>query len=131
MEVLFDETYTCPGVPIVSRNIWYGFADVYVDEEYGKDIQLGEDLMEELRSIIKNNLSETFTPAPTETHWYFYGKETAQDAIGDNIRPTIMVREKDGLFTINFNISDHDFAVNIDKILLFKENLEKCLSGDL
>jgi hypothetical protein len=45
------------------------------------------------------------------------------------IRPTIMVRERANKFITNFNISDHDFALNIDAILLFKENFEKRLAS--
>ncbi|WP_042458770.1 hypothetical protein [Neobacillus dielmonensis] len=66
---------------------------------------------------------------PTKSNWYFYGRAVTKDAIGDNIRPTIMVREKSGKFTTNFNISDHDFAVNIDAILVFKADFKKRLAS--
>jgi len=97
--------------------------------EYGKNINLNEDFMDNLCEIIKNDLSTNAVNAPTETNWYFYGSAVTQDAIGDNIRPTIMVRERSDEFITNFNISDHDFAVNIDAILLFKADFEKRLAS--
>ena len=129
MKILFDETFTSNDGKQKSRNIWYGYADISVEGMYGKSIKLTEDFMDQLCEIIKKDLSTNKGNAPTETNWYFYGSAVTQDAIGDNIRPTIMVREKSGMFITNFNISDHDFAVNIDAILLFKANLEKRLSS--
>ena len=129
MKILFDETYTSTDGERSSRNIWYGYADITVAGEYGVSIQLNEDFMEELCEIIRNDLSKNTIDAPTETNWYFYGSTVSQDAIGDKIRPTIMVRERSGNFITNFNISDHDFAVNIDAILLFKADLEKRLAN--
>jgi len=127
MKILFDETYDSNDGKQTSRNIWYGYADIYVDSEYGKDIRLNESLMNNLCEIIKNDLSKN--AAPTETNWYFYGSAVNQDAIGDNIRPSIMIRERSGDFITNFNISDQDFAVNIDAILLFKADFEKRLAS--
>ena len=127
MKILFDETYTSNDGKRASRNIWYRDADISVDGEYGKTINLNEDFMNNLCEIIKNDLSTNAVNTPTETNWYFYGSAVTKDAIGDNIRPTIMVRERSDEFITNFNISDHDFAVNIDAILLFKADLEKRL----
>ena len=129
MKILFDETFTSNDGKRKSRNIWYGYADISVDGMYGKSIKLTEDFMDNLCEIIKNDLSTNAVNAPTETNWYFYGSAVTQDAIGDNIRPTIMVRERSDEFITNFNISDHDFAVNIDAILLFKADLEKRLAS--
>ena len=129
MKILFDETFTSNDGKRKSRNIWYGYADISVDGMYGKSIKLTEDFMDNLCEIIKNDLSKNAVNAPTETNWYFYGSAVTQDAIGDNIRPTIMVRERSDEFITNFNISDHDFAVNIDAILLFKEDFEKRLAS--
>jgi hypothetical protein len=129
MKILFDETYNSNDGNRTSRNIWYGYADISVDGEYGKNIKLNEDFMDNLCEIIKNDLSKNAANAPTETNWYFYGSAVTQDAIGDNIRPTIMVRERSDEFITNFNISDHDFAVNIDAILLFKADFEKRLAS--
>ena len=129
MKILFDETYTSNDGKRASRNIWYGDADISVDGKYGKTINLNEDFMNNLCEIIKNDLSKNEANAPTETNWYFYGSNVTQDDIGDKIRPTIMVRERTNEFISNFNISDHDFAVNIDAILLFKADFEKRLAS--
>lgn len=129
MKILFDETYTSDDGKYSSRNIWYGYADISVDGQHGKTIKLNEDFMVHLCDLVKNDLSKNAENVPTQTNWYFYGSAVTKDAIGDNIRPTIMVREKSGQFTTNFNISDHDFAVNIDAILLFKADFEKRLAS--
>ena len=129
MEMLFDETYTSSDGELASRNIWYGYAEILVDGEYGKDIFLNEGLMDTLCKIVKKDLSAKVSPTPTETNWYFYGSAVTQDAIGDSIRPTIMVRHRAGEFISNFCISDHDFAVNIDAILSFKGDFENRLTS--
>lgn len=130
MKVLFDETHNLNDENRTSRNIWYGYADISVDGEYGKIIKLNEDFMDDLCELIKNDLSKNAAIAPTETNWYFYGSTVTQDAIGDSIRPTIMVRKKSDVFITNFNISDYDFAVNIDAILSFKMDFEKRLASN-
>ena len=94
-----------------------------------KPLSLMKILWINLCELIKNDLSKNAANAPTETNWYFYGSAVTKDAIGDNIRPTIMVRERSDEFITNFNISDHDFAVNIDAILLFKADFEKRLAS--
>lgn len=78
----------------------------------------------------KNDLSKNAVNKPTETNWYIYGSGVTLETIGDNNLPTIMVREKSDGFITNFNISDHDFAVNIDAILLFKAEFEKRLASN-
>jgi len=130
MKVLFDETYPSSDGKQSSRNIWYGYADISVDDEYGKIIKPDNDFMVCLCDIIKNDLSQNNNNAnpPTETNWYFYGSTVTQDAISENIRPSIMVREKSGEFITHINFSDHDFAVNIDAILSFKKDFEKRLN---
>ncbi|MFD1928861.1 hypothetical protein ACFSFY_12540 [Sporosarcina siberiensis] len=129
MKILFDETHTSNDGKHSSRNIWYGYADISVDGEYGKTLELSEDFMDNLCELIKKDLSTNKADSPTETNWYFYGSTVTQDAIGDTIRPTIMVRERSNEFVTNMNISDYDFAVNMDAILLFKGNFEKRLAG--
>ena len=127
MNVLFDETFASNDGMRTSRNIWYGYADFSADGEYGKEIRLDQEIMDLLCDIIRDDLSGNDIHSPTETNWYFYGNAVTQDAIGDNIRPTIMVRERSGGFTVNINISDHDFAVNIDSIISFKVDFKKHL----
>ena len=128
MKILFDETYTSNDETQSSRNIWYGYADISVQGEYGMDIKLDDALIENLCKLIMHDLSAKADNPPTETNWYFYGSTTSQDAIGDDVRSIIMVRERDGQFTINCNISDHDFAVNLDSIISFRADFEKRLA---
>jgi hypothetical protein len=126
---LYDETYPSDDGKQASRNIWYADADIYVDGKYGKVIGLNESLINNLCEIIKNDLSKNAAHTATETNWYFYGSDVTLKDIGDNSRATIMVRERSGEFITNFNISDQDFALNIDAILLFKSNFEKLLTA--
>jgi len=127
MNVIFDETYTSSDETQTSRNIWYGYADFSIDS-ISKEINSNDNLLDYLCKIITYDLSNSIPPRPTLTNWYFYGNKTTKDAIGDRIRPTIMVREKSGTFIVNFTISDFDFAMNIDLILSFKEALEHRLN---
>ena len=57
MKILFDETYTSNDGKRTSRNIWYGDADISVDGEYGKIINLNEDFMDNLCKIIKTSIT--------------------------------------------------------------------------
>ena len=127
MEKLFDETYTSEDKTQVSRNIWYGYIELYKEATYGKEIILNDDIIDTIVKVIKSDISQDKTPLPTETNWYIYGKTLTKDAIEDTIRPSIMIREKNDQFLVHCNISDQDFALSIDNILLFKSNLEKQL----
>lgn len=129
MKILFDETYYSNDGKQASRHIWYGDADIYVDGEYGKVIGLNESLINNLCEVVKNDLLKNAAHAPSETNWYFYGSAVTQEDIGDNSRSTIMVRERSGEFTTHFNISDYEFAVNLDAILSFKADFEKRLAN--
>ena len=66
--------YTSNDGKRTSRNIWYGDADISVDGEYGKNINLNEDFMDNLCEIIKNDLSKNAANEPTETNWYILWK---------------------------------------------------------
>ena len=129
MNKLYDETYLSEDNSRASRNIWYGYIELYKDAKYGKEIILDESLIDRVSKAIQENLLEGSKPSPTETNWYFYGETITSDAIEDKIRPSIMVREKDGIFIVHCNISDNDFAVNIEKILSFQADLEKYLAS--
>ena len=128
MQKLYDETYTSEDGLRRSRNIWYGSADMTVKDEFAIVIKLEEDLRELLCNTIINDLASHADLPPTETNWYFYGSGVNADDIGGDILPAIMIRERDSQFITNFSISDHDFALNIDRILAFKIDLENHLS---
>ncbi|MDR2834515.1 MAG: hypothetical protein LBV67_12455 [Streptococcaceae bacterium] len=125
MEILFDETFQSPNGQKNSRNIWYGYLNMSTDGEFGKILKLDDELITLLVSKIHENLKEDKTA--TETNWYFYGDTTTKDAIGDVIRPTIMIRERNGVFVTNFVFADMDFALQLDKIMSFKIALESAL----
>ena len=80
-----------------------------------------------ISDTIINDLASHADLPPTETNWYFYGSGVNADDIGSNILPAIMIRKRENQFTTNFSISDHDFALNIDRILAFKIDLENHL----
>ena len=127
MQKLYDETYTSEDGLRKSRNIWYGSADMIAKGEHAMVIKLEDDLRDMLCKTVKKDLSLNSDVQPTETNWYFYGSGITADDIGGNILPAIMIRERENEFITNFNISDHDFALNIDKILFFKIDLENHL----
>lgn len=127
MKKLFDETFTDEEQKTSSRHLWYGYLDLYIEGEYGKQIVLDNKLIEIVYKLIKKDMQEKIEPLPTEVNWYLYGKTQTIDAIDDKIRPTIMLRYKDKKFLIRCNVSDHDFAMNIDDIISFEKRLEGLL----
>lgn len=127
MQKLYDETYTSEDGLRRSRNIWYGSADMTTKGEHAMVIKFEDDLRDLLCKTIINDLASDSDVPPTETNWYFYGSGVTADDIGGNLLPAIMIRERDGQFITNFSISDHDFAINIDRILAFKIDLENHL----
>lgn len=127
MDRLFDETFVSEENNIASRNIWYGYVELYVTGEYGKQIVLDEELVKLVCKIVKDDTLENKNPAPTEINWYLYGKSKTTDAIEDTIRPTIMIRSKQGQFVVRCNISDHDFALHIDDVLQFENYVVELL----
>lgn len=128
MDRLFDETFAAEDNSAVSRNLWYGYVELYTDGEYGKQIVLDEKLMDAIIAIMKNDKAENVDPLPTEINWYLYGKTTTTDAIEDTIRPTIMIRYKQNSFLVRCNISDADFATSIDAVLSFENRLQALLA---
>ena len=128
MELLYDETYTSSDGLQTSRNLWYGSADIISEGEHGPIIKLSDNLRDDMCKTIKNDLSKNVDACPTETNWYFYGRGITKEAVGSNILPAIMVREKAGEFIVNFSLTDYDFFMSIDKIIPFKRDFVRCLS---
>jgi len=85
-------------------------------------------LIDELINTVKNDSAISLPRKVKETHWVIYGKDVSEDAIGDSVRPSLMIRKKDGNFISNCNISDCDFASSFDSINKFKAELEKRLN---
>lgn len=117
MEKLFDENNEFEGK--YYRTVWYG----YIDED------LNDTIMEEITAIIKTDLTQPPAPTPVETSWVFYGAAQTDDAIGDKVRTSLMVRERNGKYAANYNISDFDFVTAFDIFEGFKMRLLKKLNS--
>ena len=128
MERLSEETHVSDNGRRISRNIWYGSADITAEGEYGLVIKLDTGLKGELCKVIKRDLAKSTEETPTETNWYFFGRGVSKDCIGTCILPAVMVRECAGKFVVNLSLSDYDFCECIDAVLLFKSDFEYCLN---
>ena len=128
MERLYDETYASKDGARTSRNIWYSQLDLTEKGEYGQVVKLDGDLLSAIALTVRNDLQQN-QESPSETNWYFYGKGVERESIGKCLLPAVMVREKQGGFLAHVSISDHDFALNIDKVVSFKNALESELQG--
>ena len=117
MEKLFDETNEYNSN--YYRTIWYGYIDISGN--------LNKELVNTLVSIIKNDLAENVDKSLAASHWVFYTKDVSEDAIEEKVRPSIMIRESQGVFVSNDYMSDFDFVTAFDKINKFRIDLENQL----
>lgn len=111
MKQLYDETHGEIGD--YNRTLWY----TYLEGEYDSK------LIEKLVNIIKTDLAAELEKVPSATNWVFYTETQEDDAIGDKVRASLMVRERDGLFVANYNMSDYDFVIAYDRLEAFKLDL--------
>ena len=128
MELLYDETYTSSDGLQTSRNIWYGSLDIVEAGAHGPVIKLCDGLRDFMCETIKNDI-KSVDVCPTETNWYFYGPGVTKEHVGGKNLPAIMVREKAGEFIVNISLTDYDFAMSIEKVVLFKKGLLHSLSA--
>jgi len=124
MEKIYDETFASEGR--ASRNIWYKGANLTKDSEYGKIFHLTDEVQNEIIKLVHENLEDK-TQKVTETNFYFYDSATNQDAMNDQVRISLMLREKDGQFVALFNMTDHNFAINLDQTLQIQAQLTERL----
>ena len=133
MKKLFDETY------VYNRTIWYLFEEgdnsihyIFSEpDEYGGRMIISSDytmLTDSLKSLITDDLNNTFEKKPTETHWIFYSSRVDDDAIGDKVRFSILVRLKNGRYSCNINVSDYIFTTSLDEIIKIKNIIEVSLN---
>ena len=108
IEKLFDETFAHETEDY--RTLWYGYLEVALSDE----------LIEQLTTIIKSDLAEPKTKR-TVNHWIFYFKMQNDDALGEKVRQSLMVREDTGDFVVNFNMSDFSFVTQYDEVEAFME----------
>ena len=125
MKQLYDETYKSEGRS--SRNIWYSNVHLSKVSEYGSLIELSEEIITSLVNVIQDDLKTAETN--TETNWYFYDSVTNKDAMEDDIRSSVMIKETSGNFLVHINCSDHNFAINFNEIQRQKEKLEEELNN--
>lgn len=109
MELLAKEYYE------PTRHYWYRL-DLEADHEYGKIFNSKLD-HNPIVATIKNDMASEL--AEEGMFWYF-GKEADQILM--------MIRYKEGNFEVQVNIKDFDFALNLDQILEWKENLRNNLA---
>lgn len=112
MEKLFDEVFM--GEDFQCRTIWYGNVDVTFDST----------LSNKIVDVVKSDMKEKEVG---QTNWVFYAEKVTKDAIDDNVRQAIMIKEKNKIFYVNCNLSDYTFVVNFDTVKIFKELLEEKL----
>lgn len=111
MKQLFDETFS------KNRTLWYG---------YFKDLEQA-DLIEKIKQIVQKDLE---TPNQVEaTSWIFYREDIQKDALGEQIRSSIMVRFADGQYETQYNMSDFEFVVQRSVISAWLDHLEKQLNA--
>lgn len=133
MKKLFDETYEN------NRTIWYLFEEgdnsiQYIfsePDEYGGRMISPSDytiMADSLKRLIVDDLKITIGKNPTETYWIFYSSRVDDDAIGDKVRFTILVRLKNGRYSCNINMSDYIFATSFDEIIKIKNIIEASLN---
>ncbi len=118
MKVIFDETNEAEGK--FHRTLWFGYFDKNFDNNL--EVEIAEEVIKTLK---------TATSTVESTSWVFYSKEPSKDAIEEEIRTNIMVKNYKGKFTIHINMSDFEFVVFYDMINSFKLNLQSKLDASL
>lgn len=122
MKKIFDETYESDGV--TSRNVWVSELPLLKKIEYGKIVDLNDpEKQDSILSVIKEVLAEE--DSADEYNFYFYSDQTTKDALDENIRPSLMVQISEGRVFSHINMSDYDFAVNLQNLLDASMNLEE------
>lgn len=138
MKRLFDETFEHNEADF-SRTIWYLFEEgdnsihyIFSEpDEYGGRMISSSDysiLSDSLKWLIDDDLKNTFERKPTETHWIFYSSRVNDDAIGDKVRFSILVRLKNGRYSCNINVNDYIFVTSFDEIIKIKNIIETSLN---
>lgn len=138
MKRLFDETFEHKEEHS-SRTIWYLFEEddnsinyIFSEpDEYGGRMIIPSDysiLAKYLKGLIEDDLKNVFEKKPTETNWIFYTSRVNDDAIGDKVRFSILVRLKNGRYSCNINVNDYIFVTSFDEIIKIKDIIETILN---
>lgn len=62
-----------------------------------------------------------------EVQFYFYTQEVHQDAIGDRVRTTLMIRRVNDVYEYNLNVADSVMATKAETIMRLKNALDDLL----
>lgn len=132
MKKLFDETFPY-GEHDRRRTQWYQLEDedhlgflFAPPEEYGVSFLVPSDyapLAGLLAQAVVQSHQDPENQHVTETHWVFYTNRRDGDAIGDQVRFTIMLREKGGRFDCDIHYSDFLFASAYDEIAAIRNTI--------
>ena len=85
-------------------------------------------MADRLKCLITDDLKNAFENKLNETHWIFYSNRVDNDAIGDKVRFTILIRLKNGKYYCNINVSDYIFATSSEEIIKIKNVIEASLN---
>lgn len=133
MKKLFDETYE------YNRTIWYlseeddNSVNYIFSEpnEYGGRVIIPSNysiLVDSLKGLMDDDLKDNIEKEKMETHWIFYSSRIDDDAIGDKVRFSILVRLKEGIYSCNINVSDYLFSTSFDEIIKIRNIIEATLN---
>lgn len=86
------------------------------------------ELEHEIVSKIKGDLEYVSENEIESTSWIFYSEVQSDDAIGDKVRASFMVRELKGNFVAIYNMSDFDFVTAYESLEEFKSNVLAALN---
>lgn len=116
MKKIFDEQH--PHEEAIYRTIWYS--------ETSKE--LTQSLQKEICTQVEKDLLIPLEKGNYLTHWIFYFDERSEDALGEQVRSSLMIREQGGIYTLNYNMSDFEFVTQLEAVNSFKQELEIRLS---
>lgn len=136
MKKLYDETHAYSENDH-RRTLWYqlvqedGLDFLFAPpEDFGVSFLVPGDygkLAESVKKAVKESRLAPQNPQPSETHWIFYTDRQDQDAIGDAVRFTIMLRQKGVQADCDIHYCDFLFASAFDEIETIKQTLKTAL----
>lgn len=95
-----------------SHHFWYE-KDLMKDHEYGKIFSTDKDSIKEIVSVIGKDFKE----AENNSLMFWYFGSEAENTV-------LFVRIKDRETTVQINLKDFDFALNLDFVKEWKKELE-------
>lgn len=99
----------------------FGTNTFYWYQTKANNIEELNEQLETIKSICHENEDKG------EVQFYFYTQEIHQDAIGDEVRTTLMLRCINNVYEYNLNVADSVMATKAEAIKELKTKLEKIL----